>query len=111
MASPSNNSRAVFAPNPNGYIYFNDVTAAGNDSPLWEFALTAKKQLSDVTRQEFECEFYGMNDLRGTKPWHKLLMVPEGQVFFARWVTNRKCLYIVRLAKQRGTPDWGTMRA
>jgi hypothetical protein len=49
----------------NGYIYMRDVSPSGGNKPLWEFSLTPKHSLSDVTRADFRGEFYGMSDSRG----------------------------------------------
>jgi len=102
-------------PNRNGFIYMNAV-GPNNAGPTWEFALSPKKYLQDVTRSELVCEFYGMNDSRGTNAFGTnydghTIVVPEGQIFFARLATNRTMVYVVRLAKQGGTSSWGTMRA
>jgi hypothetical protein len=81
--------------------------------PLWEFALSTRSNLAGVTRQDLNCEFYGMNDARGTNvfgaPYAGLatrpafeghaLRVPDGQVFFARLATNHSTVYVIQLGK------------
>jgi hypothetical protein len=102
-------------PNRTGYIMMRDVRPTGGNRPLWEFALTSKRHLTEVTREDLRCEFYGMDDPRGTNvfgtAWYgSSILVPEGQVFFARLVSDRSVVYVVRLAKQDGTPDSATMQ-
>ncbi len=91
-----------------GHIYMSNPDS--ND-PLWEFALSSRRHLSEVTPQDLHCEFYGMNDPRGTNvfgpaytgaftrpAWEgHALRVADGQVFFARLVTNRAIIYAVQL--------------
>jgi hypothetical protein len=60
--------------------------------------------------------FTAKNDPRGTNVFGtnwggSTIIVPEGQIFFARLVTNHSTVYIIRLAKQGGTQDLGTMKA
>jgi hypothetical protein len=91
----------------NGYIYMRNPLPSGGNQPLWEFALTPKRRLSEVTREDLRCEYYGMDDPRGTNvfgaAWSgAAILVPEGQVFLGRLVTNRSVIYIIRLGRQRG---------
>jgi hypothetical protein len=93
-----------------GHIYMSNPDS--ND-PLWEFALSSRKNLREVTREDLRCEFYGMNDPRGTHvfgppytgpntrtAWEgHAIRVPDGQVFFARLVTNRSTIYVIQLGK------------
>ena len=102
-------------PKRTGYIMMRDVRPTGGNKPLWEFALTSKSHFSEVTREDLRCEFYGMDDPRGTNVFGAAwggssILVPEGQVFFARLVSDRSVVYAVRLAKQDGTPDSATMQ-
>lgn len=97
-----------------GYIYMRNPLPSGGNEPLWEFALTTKRRLSEVTSDDLKCEYFGMNDPRGTNifgaAWTgAAILVPEGQLFFGRLVTNRSVTYVIRLAKQRG-PDRSAMR-
>lgn len=94
-----------------GYIYMRDVQPHGNNQPnnqpLWEFALTPKRHLSEITRNDLKCEFYGMNDARGSQvfgaAWNgATILVPEGQVFFARLKSNPSTIYVIKLSKQTG---------
>ncbi len=101
----------------NGYIYMRDEDPHGGNKPLWEFALTTKHRLSEVTRDDLRCEFYGMDDPRGTNifgaAWTDgaAILVPEGQVFFARLVKDRSTIYVIYLAKQGGPGSGrGTMQ-
>jgi hypothetical protein len=100
----------------NGYIYMRDEEPSGGNKQLWEFALTTKLRLSEVTRDDLRCEFYGMNDPHGTNVFGAAwtgaaILVPEGQVFFARLVADRSAIYVIRLAKQGGPKSGqGTMR-
>jgi hypothetical protein len=103
--------------NRNGYIYMRDERPTGGNRPLWEFALSAKHRLSEVTRDDLRCEFYGMDDPRGAEvfggAWEDgaAIFVPEGQIFFARLVADRSVIYIIRLAKQGGAQSGrGAMR-
>jgi hypothetical protein len=73
--------------------------------PRWEFALSSRKKLSEVKRVDLRCDFYGMNDPRGPSVfgtnWEgHAIRVSEGQIFFARLVTNVSTVYIVQLAKR-----------
>jgi hypothetical protein len=92
----------------NGYIYMRDERPEGGNKPLWEFALTAKRRLSAVTQDDLRCQFYGMGDPRGAKVFGDAwtdgssILVPEGQIFFARLVSDRSAIYVIRLAKQGG---------
>ena len=84
-----------------------------SNEPLWEFALSSRKHLREVTGEDLQCEFYGMNDPRGTNvfgprytgpntrtAWEEhAIRVPDGQVFFARLVTNRSTIYVIQLGK------------
>jgi hypothetical protein len=93
-----------------GHIYMSNPNS--ND-PLWEFALSSRKRLRDVTREDLRCEFYGMNDPRGTNvfgprytgpntrtAWEEhAIRVPDGQVFLARLVTNRSTVYVIQLGR------------
>ena len=100
-----------------GYIMMRNVLPppGGHNEPLWEFALSPKRRLHDVTRADLRCEFYGMNDPRGQdkfgSDWFVAgIRVPEGQVFFARLISNRSTVYVIRLAKQGGNQDKATMQ-
>ena len=98
-----------------GYIYMNDSWSWRPSVPVWEFALSRKKRLAEVTRDDLHCDYYGANDPRGASvygtAWLKeAICVPQGQIFFARLVTNQSVTYVIRLAKQRGTDRGGTMR-
>jgi hypothetical protein len=89
----------------NGYIYMKDASPGDAQGPplikpLWEFALTTKHRLTEVTQNDLHCEFYGMDDPRGTNVFGEdwtgdTIRVPEGQIFFARLVTNRSTVYII----------------
>ena len=95
-----------------GHIYMSNPDS--ND-PLWEFALSSRKNLREVTREDLRCEFYGVSDPRGTNvfgpPYSGRFMRPaweghairvaDGQVFFARLVTNRSTLYAIQLGEWR----------
>ena len=94
----------------NGYIYMRDERPEGGNKPLWEFALTTKHRLSEVTPQDLRCPFYGMDDPRGPSvfgdawtPDGSAILVPEGQIVFARLVADRSVIYVIRLAKQGGS--------
>ena len=100
-------SHANSSTNSNGYIYMRDERPTGGNQPLWEFALSTKQRLSEVTREDLRCEFYGMDDPKGRNAfgtaWEgAAILVPEGQIFLARLVANRSLIYVVRLAKQGG---------
>jgi hypothetical protein len=93
----------------NGYIYMRDVSPSGGNKPLWEFSLSTKHRLSDVTRDDLRGEFYGMDDSRGASvfgeawtPDGSAILVPEGQIFFARLAADHSVVYVIRLAKQGG---------
>jgi len=101
----------------NGYIYMRDERPEGGNKPLWEFALTTKSRLSAVTAQDLRCPFYGMDDSRGPSVFGDAwadgaaILVLEGQIFFARLVSDRSVVYVIRLAKQGGNgSSRGTMR-
>lgn len=96
-----------------GFIYMNHPLL--NDTPFWEFALSAHMRLAEVRRVDLPSDYYGMNDARGATAfgvnWRgHALQVPEGQVFFARLVTNRSVVYVVRLAEQGSGRTKGQMR-
>lgn len=93
-----------------GFIYTNHPLL--DDTPLWEFALSPHRRLEEVHPGDLPSEYYGMNDPRGTNAFGAdwaghALRVPAGQVFFARLVTNRSAVYVIRLARQGN----GWMRA
>ena len=100
-------------PARDGYIYMHHPLS--NSTPLWEFALSTQRSLLGVKRADLRCEFYGMGDLRGSQVFgtnwggHTIL-VPEGQIFFARLITNRRVVYVIQLLRQGGTPYWGSIR-
>lgn len=95
-----------------GYIYtFNPLLYK---TPFWEFALTSQRRLQEVHPSDLPSIYYGMNDPRGTNTFGSdweghALRVPEGQIFFARVITNRSVVYVIRLAEQRAWPR-GRMR-
>jgi hypothetical protein len=96
-----------------GFIYTNHPLL--NDTPLWEFALSAHTRLEDVRSSDLPPNYYGMNDPRGASAvgtnWSgHAIRVPEGQVFFARLVTNRSVVYVIRLAEQGAGRTRGRMR-
>jgi len=103
------------SPGPrDGWIYLREMMT-GENPTLWEIALSAKRRLVDVSSTDLNTEFYGMNDPRGAivfeTNWNgSALVVPEGQVLFARLATNRSVVYVIRLAKQGGPPGWGSMK-
>ena len=93
--------------NRDGYIYMRDAEPSGNNQPLWEFALTPKRHFYEISRNDLEGEFYGMNDMRGAQvfgaAWEgAAILVPKGQMFFARLISNPSTVYVVKLAKQTG---------
>lgn len=97
-----------------GFIYLNHPLL--NDTPLWEFALSQRRRLRDVSRPDLPSEFYGMNDSRGAQvfgaDWSgHALRVPDGQVFFARAITNRSVLYVIRLGARKPGDTRGRMEA
>jgi hypothetical protein len=93
-----------------GHIYMSNPDS--ND-PLWEFALSSRKLLKEVTRDDLRCEFYGINDPRGTNvfgppysgvftgtAWEgHAIRVADDQLFFARLVTDRSMMYAIQLGK------------
>lgn len=109
------------------------VNPLNKAEPLWEFALSTHPNLRAVKPEDLDCEFYGMNDPRGTSvfglPYDGVInrtawngdhiRVLEGQVFLARLVTNRSTVYVVQLGKwkifpyylQPGTSFDGRIRA
>ena len=98
-----------------GHIYMDAPEPSARNAPRWEFALSRRSRLKDVTREELQCEFYGVNDPRGTNvfgpryisappvtrtAWEeRAIQVPDGQVFFARLVTDRSTVYVIQLGK------------
>ncbi len=109
-------SHAASSKERNGYIYMRDQRPSGGNRPLWEFALSPKRRLSDVTEDDLRGEFYGMGDPRATNvfgaAWERAaILVPEGQIVLARLAADRSTVYVIRLAKQGGTQSGrGTMR-
>jgi hypothetical protein len=98
-----------------GFIYMRDVQPSGNNQPLWEFALTPKRHFYEISRNDLKCEYYGMNDVRGPQifgtAWDgSAILVPEGQMFFARLTSNPSTVYVVKLAKQSGQAGRCTMQ-
>jgi hypothetical protein len=100
-----------------GWIYLREMMprSTGGNPPLWEVALSPKPRLADVSSADLNTEFYGLNDPRGANVfgtnWNgSALVVPEGQVLIARLATNHSVVYVIRLAKQGGTPNWGSMK-
>ena len=96
------------------HIYMNNPLPPSE--PRWEFALSNRKRLQEVTYDDLRCEFYGMNDARGTNvfgpAWEgHAIRVQEGQIFFARLLTNRPVIYAIHLAERGGNNSWGTMKA
>jgi hypothetical protein len=88
-----------------GYIYMRDLNPTGGNKPLWEIALTTKRRLSDVTRDDLRCEFYGANDPRGPEvfgaAWGgETILLPVGQILFARLAADHSVIYAIHLAKQ-----------
>jgi len=109
-------SRAYTPAQRDGYIYMRDVEPSGGNKPRWEFALSTKGQLSKVTREDLRCDFYGMDDPRGSSVFGDAwggatILVPQGQIFFARLVGEPSIIYVICLAEQGGSPSGqGTMR-
>ncbi len=99
----------------NGFIYMRDAEPSGNNQPLWEFALTPKRHFFEISRSDLKCEFFGMNDPRGSQvfgtAWDgAAILVPEGQIFFARLTANPSTVYVIKLAKQTGHAGRCTMQ-
>lgn len=98
-----------------GHIYMDAPEPSAHNAPRWELALSAHSRLEEVTREDLQCEFYGVNDPRGTKvfgprysgpapvtrtAWEEhAIQVPDSQMFFARLVTNRSIVYVIQLGK------------
>ncbi len=96
-----------------GFIYTNHPLL--NNTPLWEFAFSPHKRLEEVCSRDLPSDYYGMNDPRGgnvfgTNWSGHAIRVPEGQIFFARVVTNRSTVYVIRLAEQGTGRTRGGMR-
>jgi hypothetical protein len=99
-----------------GHIYMTAMEPSARNTPRWEFALSARRRLRDVTREDLQCEFYGVNDPRGTNifgprytgvnthtAWEgHAIRVPDGQVIMARLITNRSTVYVIQLGRSRG---------
>lgn len=99
----------------NSYIYLDAPEPQASNVPRWEFALSSRKSLTGVKREDLRCEFYSMNDSRGINVFGKswkghAIQVPDGQVFFARLITNRSVVCVIQLGKTRVINDWGRMR-
>ena len=97
----------------NGYIYMRDMF--GSTNALWDFALTTNKSLSNVKREDLQCTYYGLDDPRGSNEfgaaWFKdAIRVPEGQIFFARLVTNQSVVYAIKLAHQEIVSNEGKVQ-
>ena len=89
--------------NQRGYIYMNHPLL--NSVPLWELAPSPCQRLADVRAADMLIEFYGMNDPRGSNVFGSnwaghALCLPEGQILFARLVTNQSAVYAIHLARQ-----------
>jgi hypothetical protein len=96
-----------------GFIYTNHPLL--DDTPLWEFAFSQHSRLSDVHRTDLPSDYFGMHDARGSNVFGAdwaghAIRVPDGQVFFARLVTNRAVVYVVRLADRGIGEQSGRMR-
>ena len=97
-----------------GFIYSNHPIL--NNAPLWEFALSTNTSLKDIRHSDVPSTYYGMNDPRGSTVfgtnWNgHAIRVPEGQIFFARLVTNRSEVFVVRIAEQKSGRKTEWMRA
>jgi len=81
----------------------------------WEFAPCKCIRLTEVTREDLNCEFYGKHH-PGAKntfgqSWRtNALLVSEGQILLVRSTTNTPVVYVVRIAKQEGGDAWGGVR-
>lgn len=96
-----------------GHIYMTDPQPPFE--PCWELALSRCAHLAQVKREDLKCDFYGVNDPRGFSvfgpryqgpntrtAWEEhAIRVPDGQVFFARLVTNRSTVYVIQLGTWR----------
>jgi len=96
-----------------GHIYLDAPEPSARNAPRWEIALSGRPRLRDVTREDLRCEFYGVNDPRGTNvfgprdtgptsrtAWEEhAVRVPDGQVLMARLVTNRSTVYVIQLGR------------
>ena len=96
-----------------GFIYLNHPLL--DNTPYWEFALSSRGRLHEVTRSDVPSEFYGMNDPRGLlvfgQDWNgHTLRVPDGEVLFARVVTNRSIIYAVHVCQRPPGDKRGRMR-
>jgi hypothetical protein len=111
-----------------GHIYFEAPGSAG--TAQWEFALSSRKRLGEVSPRDLRCEFHRMNDPRGLNifgssyagptirtAWEeRAIRVPDGQVLFARLATNRSAVYVLQLGRSRyftnhGGAHCGRLRA
>jgi RNA polymerase sigma factor (sigma-70 family) len=84
----------------------------------WAFALTSRKRLEDVKPEDLQCEYYGMNDPRGSTVFGTnwsghAIRVSQGQIFFARLLTDPLTVYVVQLAKREVSTNnaWGAVLA
>jgi hypothetical protein len=96
-----------------GFIYANHPLL--NNTPLWEFALSPHTRLEEVHSRDLPSDYYRLNDPRGSNVFGTnwsghAIRVPEGQIFFARVVTNRSTVYVIRLAEQGTGRSRGRMR-
>jgi len=96
-----------------GHIYMSNPSPDNSNDPLWEFSLSERKSLEEVTREDLKVEYYGKDDPRGEKVYGlsttgskdgprwggHAIKVPDGQVFLARLVTNRSVIYVVQLGE------------
>ena len=85
--------------------FINMVSKTRPGEPLWEFALSPKKRLADVTREDLRCEYYGLNDPRGSEifgdKWNgAAINVAVGQIFFARLKNDHSIVYVIQLTKR-----------
>jgi hypothetical protein len=86
-----------------GYLYFGEQPL----KPKWEFAPSRHTSLMDVKPQDLDCEFYTKRDARGREvfgdTWRtNCLYVAEGQVLFARAISDPSVIYVIQFAQQRG---------
>lgn len=75
-----------------------------NNQPQWELALSSRKSLGDVKREDLLCRFYQMGDPDGTatfgSDWRgHAVRIPEGGVAFVRPMTNHSVSYAVELLR------------
>lgn len=103
-----------------GWLYFHKP---GSNDPIWEFAPCPRTNLADIIEKDLTVDFIRTGDPRaaslfkpsnpqetGVSREFRAILVSEGLIVLARLSHSPRTVYAIRLAEQRGTYEWGSVK-